>query len=376
MRHNMHILSAMLAVTLSFVACDDDDDNTVQPTATITLSETELSFDGEANSTKLLVTASQEWGAVVSDDWISVTPQSSTELNESVEVTVQKNGEYDSREGIVTFKSGAARATLIVRQDGGDGVPDPNAIVCPISGYKLVWNDEFDQTSKNLNADDWTHEVQNAYWVNNELQYYVNTTSPDGERVTEVKDGTLHINCFKENGKVYSGRVYAHVSEGWQYGYIEAKIKLPVGRGTWPAFWMMPVSVDWVNEGWPKCGEIDIMEEVGADPNVVSSSLHAEGHVHSNNTQITHDMYLEGAEGGFHTYGIEWTSEYITTYVDGMQQLSYNSDGTVKNYPYNKPFYIILNLAWGGDWGGYKGVDESALPLTMEVEYVRVFQKK
>ena len=86
--------------------------------------------------------------------------------------------------------------------------------------------------------------------------------------------------CFKgSDGKIYSGRVYAHESEGWQYGYIEARMMLPKGKGTWPAFWMMPCNVDWSKEGWPKCGEIDIMEEVGVVPNEVSSSLHAEGHI-------------------------------------------------------------------------------------------------
>ena len=185
----------------------------------------------------------------------------------------------------------------------------------------------------------------------------------------------MSIKCFKENNKIYSGRVYAHDNVGWKYGYIEAKIKLPKGKGTWPAFWMMPCNVDWANEGWPKCGEIDIMEEVGCVPNEVSSSLHAEGHVHTNNTQVTHAMTIENAEGEYHIYAIEWTKEYIRTYVDGKEQLNYESDGTIRNYPYDKPYYIILNLAWGGSWGGMWGVDESALPVTMMVDYVRVFQK-
>ena len=117
------------------------------------------------------------------------------------------------------------------------------------------------------------------------------------------------------------------------------------------------------------------MEEVGYHADYVSSSLHAEGHVHTLGNQITHEMLCKGAEDDFHTYAIEWTKEKIVTYVDGKVQLSYKSDGTVKNYPYDKPFYIILNLAWGGDWGGNQGVDESALPTVMEVDYVRVFQK-
>lgn len=118
------------------------------------------------------------------------------------------------------------------------------------------------------------------------------------------------------------------------------------------------------------------MEEVGCVPNEVSSSLHAEGHNHTNGTQVTAARMLKNAEGEFHTYAIEWTKDNITTYVDGERLLSYNNDGKgVRNWPYDKPYYIILNLAWGGAWGGMNGVDESALPVTMEVDYVRVFQK-
>ena len=191
--------------------------------------------------------------------------------------------------------------------------------------------------------------------------------------MTELRDGKLRITALKENGKVYSGRVYAKVKSGWAYGYIEASIKLPKGKGTWPAFWMMPVNF----RSWPADGEIDIMEEVGYHPDYVSSSLHANAHVHSNGTQVTHEMYCRGAEGEFHKYAIEWTHENITTYVDGKLQLSYNNRGLGRDdWPYDDPFYVIFNLAWGGDWGGAQGVDENALPATMEVDYIRVFQKK
>lgn len=170
--------------------------------------------------------------------------------------------------------------------------------------------------------------------------------------------------------------MYAHVTEGWKYGYIEARMMLPKGKGTWPAFWMMPVEVDWAKEGWPACGEIDIMEEVGVVPNEVSSSLHATGHNHTNNTQVTKAKVIDRAEGEFHTYAIQWTEQNITTYVDGEVLLKYDNDGKgVTNWPYDKPYYIILNLAWGGDWGGMQGVDESALPASFVIDYVRVFQK-
>ena len=108
-------------------------------------------------------------------------------------------------------------------------------------GYVLDWSDEFD-SGNTLNSDDWTHEMKSKGWVNNELQYYVNHETPAGNLVTEVKDDALVIRCIKEGNKVFSGRVYAKVKRGWTYGYIEGRIRLPKGKGTWPAFWMMPVN--------------------------------------------------------------------------------------------------------------------------------------
>lgn len=241
------------------------------------------------------------------------------------------------------------------------------------AGYKLVWHDEFEGDA--LNTDAWTHEVQGAGWVNNELQNYVNGAF-NGTRVTTVSDGTLKITAFKQGNNVYSGRIYGNLSKGWKYGIIEAKIKLPKGKGTWPAFWMMPVNNDFGSNPWPKCGEIDIMEEVGCNANYTSSSLHTESYNHVMGTQKTAERLTAGAEDEFHVYRLEWTADYITTYVDGEQLLHFANDkaGNVSTWPFNKPFYVILNLAWGGSWGGMNGVDESALPATMEVDYVRVFQ--
>ena len=243
---------------------------------------------------------------------------------------------------------------------------------CPLPGYELVWHDEFSKSEVNPNL--WIYQEARAGWVNHELQTYVKGSSPKGRKVAECKKGTLRIYTFREDDKIYSGRLYGNRNEGFKYGYIEARIKLPKGKGTWPAWWMMPV------EGghWPACGEIDIMEEVGVDANDVSSSIHCAAYNHPAKTQKTHHLYCVGAEEDFHVYALEWTEDYIRTYVDGKVQLFFENDcqGNNDTWPFNKAFYPILNVAWGGDWGGYKGVDESALPLTMEVDYVRVWQKK
>jgi len=129
---------------------------------------------------------------------------------------------------------------------------------------------------------------------------------------------------------------------------------------------------------WPDDGEIDIMEEVGVDADYVSCSIHCLAYYHSIGTQKTASKYVANAEGNFHVYALEWTEGYIKGYVDGTNYFTFENDGTGNKdtWPFNAPFYLKLNLAWGGDWGGYDGVDETALPLTYEIDYVRVFQKQ
>ena len=362
----IHTLLFAFAVAL-FGGCGGSGDEP-KPAGTITVSQESISVPATGGTyTVNVTTTGKEWGAYADKDFVTLDAQNTTSQSGSLKVIVAANPTTDARTADVTIMSGAARKTITVSQEAAEQA----AYYAP-DGYSLVWHDEFDKGSE-LNADDWVHEVQNSGWVNHELQNYVNHKTPEGKFVTEVRNGHLRITALKENGKIYSGRVYAKRATGWKYGYIEASIKLPKGKGTWPAFWMMPVNF----HSWPADGEIDIMEEVGYHPDYVSSSLHANAHVHSNGTQVTHEMYCKGAEGEFHTYAIEWTAQNITTYVDGQVQLSYNNRGLGRDdWPYDDPFYVIFNLAWGGDWGGAQGVDESALPVTMEVDYVRVFQKK
>ena len=364
----MLISNLLLSLAVAFSGCGGSGDDPKPAEVVLTVSPETVSAPAEGGTyTVNVATTGQEWGVAMGEDFFTVKTQNTAAQAGTLTVTVPANPVAEARSGAVTIMSGSARKTVTVTQSAAE----KPAYYAP-EGYQLVWHDEFDEGTE-LNKVDWTHEVQNSGWVNHELQNYVNHTTPKGHNVTEIMDGKLQIHCFKEDGKVYSGRVYAHVKEGWKYGYIEASIKLPKGKGTWPAFWMMPVNF----RSWPADGEIDIMEEVGYHPDFVSSSLHANAHVHSNNTQVTHEMYCKGAEGEFHTYAIEWTAQNITTYVDGKVQLSYDNRGLGRDdWPYNDPFYVIFNLAWGGDWGGAQGVDESALPATMEVDYIRVFQKK
>ncbi len=363
-----------LFCTATFASCGGSDDNETPTAISISSQPESISAPAAGGTYTVSVsTTGKEWGVYADADWIKTDANNTLAQQGAVTVVIAPNPMTDARSGAITLMSGAARKTIPVIQ----AAADKPAYDAP-EGYSLVWNDEFDNGPE-LNSADWTHEVQRDHWVNNELQNYVNHKSPEGTLVTDVRNGTLRINCFKENGKVYSGRVYAHVNQGWQYGYFEARIKLPKGKGTWPAFWMMPVGNDWNTNPWPKCGEIDIMEEVGAVPNEVSSSIHTQDYNHTKNTQKTHAMTIKDAEGAFHTYALLWTADEITTFVDGQLQLNVKKSvlgSGHDQWPFHYPFYVIFNLAWGGDWGGMNGVDESALPLTMEVDYIRVFQKK
>jgi beta-glucanase (GH16 family) len=366
----------LLTLTVALWGCGGSSDDEPTPPATVTLTASPESINAPAAGGTYTInvnTTGKEWGAYAEGDFFSFSTQNTTSQTGSITVTIPENPYTGTRSGSITLMSGAARKTVSITQAAAE-----KAAYNAPAGYTLVWNDEFDNGSE-LNSQDWTHEVQKDHWVNNELQNYVNHITHEGNLVTEIKNGKLRINCFKENGKIYSGRVYAHVNQGWEYGYFEASIKLPKGKGTWPAFWMMPVGNDWNTNPWPMCGEIDIMEEVGVVPNEVSSSVHTQDYNHTKNTQKTHAMKIADAEGAFHTYALLWTADEITTYVDGKEQLHVTKAalGSGHNqWPFHYAFYPILNLAWGGDWGGMQGVDESALPVTMEVDYVRVFQKK
>lgn len=347
---------------------------------TISISPSELSCTADAQTLKLEVTASKGFEAYSNDEWVKkVDPAYSPSSSGTVSITVDENLKREARTGTVVIKVGTLRKQIAIVQEAAaePTVPTPE-------GYSLVWRDEFDGGS--VDTGNWKFENWPKGRVNNELQYYVAGGVFDDCETAFVKDGILNITAQKYNGskkfnestningQVISARMNSRQS--WKYGYMEAKIKLPKGKGTWPAFWMMPNDQ---SLGWPACGEVDIMEEVGVNPNRTSSSIHCKAYNHTIGTQKTAEKLTKGAEDEFHVYAVEWTADYLQFYVDGSSAgcLRFENDhkGNNDTWPFDKPFYITLNLAWGGDWGGMKGVDESALPCTLEVDYVRVFQK-
>jgi beta-glucanase (GH16 family) len=241
---------------------------------------------------------------------------------------------------------------------------------------RLIWADEFDYSGI-PDTTKWDYDLGDGCpnvcgWGNNELEYY--TKSPENVR---VESGILVIEAHKNEvgGKPYtSARIVSRGKGDWTYGRFEIKAKLPGGRGTWPAIWMLPT--DWKYGGWPSSGEIDIMEHVGYEPSLVHGTIHTETYNHKNQTHKGQSIQVVYAETEFHIYAIEWTEQSISFLVDNKlyYKVSKEAGDTFKEWPFDQRFHLIMNIAVGGSWGGTEGVDESIWPQRMEIDYVRVYQ--
>ncbi len=238
--------------------------------------------------------------------------------------------------------------------------------------YALVWFDEFNVEGF-PDTTRWSYDVGGHGWGNNELQYY---TTQDIDNV-RVENGSLIIEARKEkfeNSEFTSARLVTKKKGDWLYGKIEVKAKLPAGRGTWPAIWML--STDWEYGGWPESGEIDIMEHVGYNMNVVQCAVHTKAYNHTKDTQKGAEKKLDNVVDEFHTYSIEWESSEIRFFIDGEKYFSFTKEDSWEKWPFDKRFHLVMNIAVGGNWGGKNGVDESIWPQKMIVDYVRVYQVK
>lgn len=251
---------------------------------------------------------------------------------------------------------------------------------CFSQRYKLVWHDEFD--GKGLpDSTKWNYEVgdgcpANCGWGNNQLQYYTEKREVNAR----LESGYLVIEARKEafNGAEYtSARLITRGKADWRYGRIEVRARLPYGRGTWPSIWMLPETFE-VPTRWPDDGEIDIMEHVGYQMDMVQATAHSNGYNNMLGTQKMGYIQLTSVDKRFHTFSIDWTPTKIEWFVDGKKYHKMVDDGTGSDgWPFNKnPFYLILSLAVGGNWAGSQGIDESIWPQHLEVDYVRVYQRK
>jgi len=240
--------------------------------------------------------------------------------------------------------------------------------------WQLIWHDEFDGEGI-PDPTKWTYAVGGHGWGNKEQQFYTEARVENARQ----KDGKLQVVARKEawEGNAYtSARVISRGRGDFQYGRFEIRAKVPPGRGTWPAIWMMPSDWQFSDGGWPDVGEIDIMEHVGHDPGVIHASVHSRDYNWQQGTQRTATIELPTAMTDFHTYALEWSEDRLAAFVDDQLYFEIFNDGKgVGSWPFNKPFYLILNVAVGGEWGNVEGIDEAAFPQTMEVDYVRVFQR-
>ena len=231
---------------------------------------------------------------------------------------------------------------------------------------KLVWADEFD--GNELNQDHWSLIVgdgcpQLCGWGNDELQVYTDQNH-------RIENGMLYIKAEREGEHYTSTRINTKGKKAFQYGRFEVRAKLPVGKGVWPAFWLLGTNIDQV--GWPLCGEIDVLEYVGRSPQEIFTSLHTKaGHGDYASTKTTR---IENIEEGFHTYTADWTKDQITFYVDGQKVYTFApKDKSQEVWPFNQPFYLLVNLAVGGNFGG-KEVDHTVFPQEFVIDYIRVYQ--
>ncbi len=307
-----------------------------------------------------------------------------------VTVTVKGNG------GVTTSTPDATNTPDIPIQPGTSASPDasatpypggypvikPSSTTSPVDethkGYTLKWEEQFNGTS--LNRDDWNVELHEPGWVNNELQEYV-----DSEKNIYVKDGNLVLKPVKtvgSDGKVSytSGRINTQNKHNFKYGLFEARLKVPAGQGYLPAFWMMPANENLYGQ-WPRCGEIDIMEVLGNETKTSYGTIHY-GNPHSE-SQGKHTLEKGNFSDEYHTFSVEWEPGKINWYVDGRLMHTENDwysategQGEITYpAPFDQPFYIILNLAVGGNWPGNPDETTDFDKAAFMVDYVKVFQK-
>lgn len=238
-----------------------------------------------------------------------------------------------------------------------------------------IWEDNFD-TDGLPDASRWDYQVGGTGWGNNELQYY---TKADIDNV-RVNGGVLTIEARKERlfGKNYtSTRLVTHDKFNFLYGRVVVRAKLPAGRGTWPAIWMLSSENKYDPTNIPNNGEIDIMEHVGYDPGQVHSVIHR---YNSNKGIVPYPESITQVPDfntAFHEYRMDWTPDYIKTFLDGKETLSFKNSGKGwQDWPFDQKMYLLLNIAVGGSWGGLKGVDDTVFPAKMEVDYVRIYAYK
>ena len=236
--------------------------------------------------------------------------------------------------------------------------------------WELVWEDHFDQSGL-PDHKIWDYEV--GYVRNNELQYYAKNRIEN----SRVENGNLVIEARKDkwNGhEITSASLQTYRKKHILYGRIEVRAKLPTGRGTWPAIWMLGTTI---KDGthWPGCGEIDIMENVGFDPDLIHANIHTKAYNHVMKTNKGNRITIPQPYDSYHVYALEWFPDHMDFFVDNHKYFTFQNEGGWEKWPFDKEHYLIINLAIGGSWGGQKGVDDSIFPQKYLIDYVKVYKQ-
>jgi beta-glucanase (GH16 family) len=264
---------------------------------------------------------------------------------------------------------------------GGIAAQQKAAPAAPASkaDWVLTWSDEFDgPDGSGPDPAKWVTESGGNGWGNSELEYYTSR-----RQNAHLENSSLVIQAIKEKftgtdgvERPYtSARLKTETRFSQRYGRFEARIQVPSGQGVWPAFWLL--GEDFPTAGWPRCGEIDVMENVGKEPATIHGSLHGPGYFGENPLTATYTLAQGRFSDGFHTFAVEWEEASIRFYVDGelYQTRTPSSLPASKHWVFDHPFYVILNLAVGGNMPGPPG-DSTVFPQRMLVDYVRVYARK
>lgn len=237
--------------------------------------------------------------------------------------------------------------------------------------WELVWSDEFNTTGQ-PDVNKWNYEKGKVR--NNEAQYY----TPQREKNSRIEDGYLIIEAHKEpyEGMDFtSASLHTAKTKAFLYGKIEVRAKVPVGVGTWPAIWMLGTNIHEV--GWPLCGEIDILEHVGFNPFTIHANIHSKAYNHGIGTNKGDSTHITSPATQFNIYSIEWYTHKIDFFLDGVKYFTFENDhkNNPETWPFDKPHYLLINLAIGGMWGGMHGIDESSFPHSYYIDYVRYYKE-
>lgn len=240
--------------------------------------------------------------------------------------------------------------------------------------WQLTWSDEFEGTSgQSPDPTKWTFDIGTGSngWGNQELQYYTNRV----QNVATDGSGNLVITALKENynGSQYtSARIKTKGKFNQQYGRFEARLKTPYGQGVWPAFWMLGNNFE--NVGWPNCGEIDIMELRGQLPSTINGTIHGPGYSGANPISGSYTLYNSRFDTEFHLFAVEWDAQKIDFFVDGFLYKRISKNEVPGEWVFDQAFFMILNVAIGGNYVGLPNNNITIFPQKMTIDYVRVYQ--